>query len=153
MCSVTNTLVLLTNRIVRWCRALDLYGYAVETPVRVNARLEELVLRAHRPALYGDPTVLLDIGELWHPGEDPHEMSLEAEGHHLRGASWNAQIGGDRPEDAERLDVDRSKARLLIVHRHPYGKPNAVRRPSLFPSPERWLQDVEEMLFDHTSAL
>ena len=63
MCSVANTLVLLTNRIVRWCRALDLYGYAVETPVCVNARLEELL------------------------------------------------------------------------------------------RPERWLQDVEEMLFDHTSAL
>jgi hypothetical protein len=46
VCSVTNTLVLLTNRIVRWCRVLDLYGYVVETPVHPNARL---ALRAHRP--------------------------------------------------------------------------------------------------------
>jgi hypothetical protein len=144
---------LLTNRIVRWCRALDLYGYAVETPVRLNARLEELVLRAYRPVLYVDPTAVIDVGELWHPGEDPDELSLEAEGHYLQGASWNAQIGGERSEHAERLDVDRSKARALIVHRHPHGQPNVVRRTSLFPSPERWLQDVEEIVFERHYAL
>lgn len=153
MCSMTNTLVFLTNRIVRWCRALDLYGYIVETPVRINVQLEEVVLRARRPALYGDPTVLLDVRELWHPGKDHDDLSLDAEGHYIRGASYNAQIEGDQPENAERLDVDRSKSRSLIVHRHPYGQPNSVREPTRFLSPERWLQDIEEIVFERCSAL
>jgi hypothetical protein len=153
ICSVTNTWVLLTNRIVRWCRALDLHGYVVETPVRINARLEEVVLRSRRPAPYGDPTVLFDVRELWHPGKDPDELSLEAEGHYMQGASWNAQIDGNRPKNAERLDVDRSKSRSLIVHRHPYGQPNHVREPSRLLSPERWLQDIEEIVFECYAAL
>ncbi len=152
MCSVTNALVLLTNRIVRWCRVLDLYGYVVETPVHLSPRLEQLALRAHRPTLYGDPSVLCDISELWHPGKDPDELGLEVEGHYLQGGSWNAQIGGDRPEDAERLDVDRSKSGSLIVHRHPHGQLGAVREPIRFPPPERWLHDIEELVFErHTT--
>jgi hypothetical protein len=61
VCSVTNIPVLLTNRVVRWCRALDLYGYIVEMPIRFGAQPRELEVRARRPTLYGDPTVLLDI--------------------------------------------------------------------------------------------
>jgi hypothetical protein len=144
-----NVSVLLTNRVVRWCRVLDLYGYEVNMPIQVHTRQRELVLRAHRPTLHGDPTVLVDVSELWSPGKDPHALGLKDKGCYLQGASWNAQIGGNRPEDAERLDVDRSKSRQLVVHRHPYGRPNAVRQPSPFPSPERWLQDVEEIIFKH----
>jgi len=150
---VANISVLLTNRVVRWCRALDLYGYIVEMPIRFNTQSQGLALRARRPTLYGDPTVLLDIVELWHAGNDPDGLGLESESCHLQGASWNAQVGGDRPEDSERLDIDRSKADQVIVHRHPYGRPNAVRRPSAFPSLERWLQSVEELVFERHSIL
>jgi hypothetical protein len=110
---------LLTNRIVRWGRVIDLHGYLVESPSRDMGQLGELALRARRPALYGDPSVLLDVRELWLPGSDPDGLQLEAEGCYMHGSSWNAQIDGERPEDAERLDVDRSKPRRLIIHRHP----------------------------------
>lgn len=145
---------LLTNRIVRWGRVIDLHGYLVEAPDRAITQLGEFALRARRPALYGDPSVLLDVRELWLPGPDPDGLRLEAEGCHMRGGSWNAQVDGERPEDAERLDVDRSKPRRLIIHNHPYGQPNAVREPAQrLTAPERWLQEVEEIVFQGYAIL
>jgi hypothetical protein len=139
---------LLTNRIVRWGRVIDLHGYLVEPAGHAMGQFGEFALRARRPAPYGDPSVLLDVRELWLPGPDPDGLRQEAEGCHLQGSSWNAQIDGERPEDAERLDVDRSKPRRLIIHRHPYGQPNEVREPARrLAAPERWLQEVEEIVF------
>jgi hypothetical protein len=141
---------LLTNRIVRWGRVVDLHGYLVEPPGHAMTQLGEFALRARRPALYGEPNVLLDIRELWLPGPDPDGLRLEAEGCYMQGSSWNAQIDGERPEDAERLDVDRSKPFDLTIHRHPYGRPNEVREPAQrMAAPERWVQEVEEIVFQH----
>jgi hypothetical protein len=87
------------------------------------------------------------------PGTDPDGLGLEDEGCHLQGSSWNAQINGERPEDAERLDVDRSKPRRLIIHRHPYGRSNEVREPARqIAAPERWLQEVEEIVYQRHAA-
>lgn len=145
---------LLTNRIVRWGRVVDLHGYLLEPVDRAMTQLGEIALRARRPALYGDPGVVLDIRELWLPRPDPDGLRLEAQGCHMQGGSWNAQIDGKRPEDAERLDVDRSKPRDLIVHRHPYGQPNKVREPAQrITSPERWFQEVEEIVFERYTIL
>jgi hypothetical protein len=44
--------------------------------------------------------------------------------------------------------VDRSKPRLSIVHRHPYGRSNHVRESCQFSPLERWLQGVEEIVFE-----
>ena len=145
---------LLTNRIVRWGRVIDLHGYLVEPADHAMGLFGEFALRARRPALYGDPSVLLDVRELWLPGPDPDGLRQEAEDCHLRGSSWNAQIDGERPEDAERLDVDRSKPRRLIIHRHPHGQPNEVREAARrLAAPERWLQEVEEIVYRYHLAL
>ena len=145
---------LLTNRIVRWGRVVDLHGYLVEPADHAMAQFGEFALRARRPVLYGDPRVLLDVRELWLPGPDPDGLRLEAEGCHLQGSSWNAQVDGERPEDAERLDVDRSKPCRLIIHRHPYGQANEVREPAQYlAAPERWLQEVEEIVFQRYTSL
>lgn len=143
----------LGNRIARWSRVLDLHGYLLETAGRATTQPGELALRARRPDLYGDPHVLLDIRELWLGGPDPDGLRLENQGCHMQRISWNAQIDGEQPEDAERLDVDRSKPRHLMIHRHPHGQPNHVREPApLLTSPERWLAEVEEIVFEcHTS--
>jgi hypothetical protein len=145
---------LLTNRIVRWGGVIDLHGYLVEPPDRAMTQLGEFALRARRPARYGDPNVLLDVREVWLPGPDPDGLGLKAEGCYMRGSSWNAQVDGERPEDAERLDVDRSKPRRLIIHSHPYGQPNEVREPAQhLAAPERWLQEVEEIVFQRYTIL
>jgi hypothetical protein len=137
---------LLTHRTVRWIGVFELHGYLVEQPKRVAAQLGELSLRARRPAPYGDVSAVLDVYELWVPG--PDGLGLEAEGCHLFGGSWNAQIGGARPEDAERLDVDRAKQRELLIHRHPFGQPNLVREQvPVLPAPERWVREIEELVF------
>jgi len=139
---------LLTHRIVRWSDVFELHGYLVEHPVSTAMRLGELSLRARRPAPYGDLSAVLDVRELWAPGLDPDGLGLEAEGCYMHGGSWNAQIGGGRPEDAERLDVDRSKQRDLMIHRHPHEQPNDVReRLRVLPAPERWVYEIEEIIF------
>jgi hypothetical protein len=145
---------LLTNRIVRWGRVIDLHGYLVETADHAMGQFGEFALRARRPAFYGGPSVLLDVRELWLPGPDPDGLGLEEEGCYIQGSSWNAQVDGERPEDAERLDVDRSKPRRLIIHRHPYGQPNEVREPAQqLAASERWLQEVEEIVYQRHTAL
>ena len=68
---------LLTNRIVRWGRVIDLHGYLVEPVDRAMTQLGEIALRARRPGLYGDPGVLLDVRELWLPGPDPDGLRLD----------------------------------------------------------------------------
>lgn len=139
---------LLTHRTVRWIGVFELHGYLIERSERVAAQLGELSLRARRPALYGEVSAVLDVYELWVPGPDPDGLRLEAEGCHLYGGSWNAQLGGARPEDAERLDVDRAKQRDLLIHRHPFGQPNMVREQvPVLPAPERWVLEIEELLF------
>jgi hypothetical protein len=139
---------LLTHRTVHWIGVFELHGYLVERPERVAAQLGELSLRARRPAPYGEVSAVLDVYELWVAGPDPDGLRLEAEGCYLYGGSWNAQIGGARPEDAERLDVDRAKQRDLLIHRHPFGQPNEVREPArVLPAPERWVREIEEIVF------
>jgi len=145
---------LLTNRAARWGRVIDLHGYLVEQPDRAMTQLGECALRARRPDPYGDPAVLLDVHELWLPGPDPDGLELEAEGCYMQGSSWNAQIDGERAEDAERLDVDRSKPRRLTIHRHPYEQPNEVREPAQhLAAPECWLQEVEEIVFQRYTIM
>jgi hypothetical protein len=139
---------LLTTRAARWSRVIDLHGYVLDQPDRALTKLGQIALRARRPAPYGDPNVVLDVRELWLPGSDPDDLGLEAEGCHMHGSSWNAQVDGNLPEDAERLDVDRSKPGRLMIHRHPYGEPNEVRVPAKhLAAPERWVQEVEEIVF------
>ena len=38
---------------------------------------------------------------MWLPGPDPDGLRLEAEGCYMQGKPWNAQIDGERPEDAD----------------------------------------------------
>ncbi|MGP0101440.1 MAG: hypothetical protein ACLPUT_07460 [Solirubrobacteraceae bacterium] len=114
---------------------------------RAGSQFGEFAIRARRPAPYGDPRVVLDVRELWLPGPDPDDLGLEAEGCYTQRSSWNAQIDGERPEDSDRLDVDRSKPAGAMIHRHPYEQPNDVREPaSHLAAPERWLQEVEEIV-------
>jgi hypothetical protein len=81
-------------------------------------------------------------------------LELEGEGCYMHGSSWNAQIDGERAEDAERLDMDRSKPLHLTIHRHPHGQPNGVREPAQhLAAPERWLQEVEEIVFQRYTIL
>jgi hypothetical protein len=138
---------LLIHRTALWVGVFELHGYLVGQRGRA-ASLGELSLRARRPALYGEVSAVLDVHELWVQGSDPDGLRLEAEDCHLHGGSWNAQLGGARPEDAERLDVDRAKPRELQIHRHPFGQPNEVREQVLaLPAPERWVLEVEELVF------
>jgi len=89
-----------------------------------------------------------------YPGSDPDGLRLETEGCYMHGSSWNAQIDGEQPEDAERLDVDRSKPRRLMIHRHPYGYCNDVREPAEhLAAPERWFQEVEEIVFQRYTIM
>jgi hypothetical protein len=138
---------LFVHRTALWVEVFELHGYLVEQRARA-ALLGELSLRARRPTLYGEVSAVLDVHELWVPGQDPDGLRLEAEGCCLYGGSWHAQLGGTRPEDAERLDVDRAKPRELLIHRHPFGQPNEVREHVLvLPAPERWVLEVEELVF------
>ncbi len=136
-----------TRRAALWVGVFELHGYLVEQRGRAEL-LGELSLRARRPAPHGEVSAVLDVHELWVPGPDPDGLRLEAEGCHLYGGSWNAQLGGGRPEDAERLDVDRTKPRELLLHRHPFGFPNGVREPvPVLPAPDRWVLEIEELVF------
>jgi hypothetical protein len=140
-------LSLLIHRTALWAGVFELHGYLVGQRGRA-APLGELSLRARRPAPYREVSAVLDVHELWLPGPDPDGLGLEAEGCYLYGGSWNAQLGGARAEDAERLDVDRAKPRELLLHRHPFGSPNEVREPvAVLPAPERWVLEIEELVF------
>jgi hypothetical protein len=145
---------LLTHRTARWIGIFWLHGYLIEQPGRTAARLGELSLRARRPAPYGEVSAVLDVHELWVPGRDPDGLRLEDEGCYTHRGSWNAQIGGARPEDTERLDVDRAKPRDLLIHRHPFGQPNEVReRVRVLSAPERWMREIDELIFQRYLAL
>lgn len=88
--------------------------------------------------------MVIDIVELWLSGADPDGLKLVMHGCHLFAAGWHAQIAQDE-SGAERLDVDRAKSRRLMIHRHPFGRPNDVREPDApLLAPEAWMVRVEE---------
>lgn len=139
------------DRTARWCDELDGYGYALEAPGRRAAALGQVTLRAARPRTYGGPGVVVDVGETWALGSDPDGLGLELHGCFLLVSGWHVQIApGDA--GAQRLDVDRRKPGGLAIHLHPYGRPNSVRVPAApLGSPESWLEDVENLIFDLTT--
>ena len=92
---------------------------------------------------------MIDVAELWAAGDDPDGLGTEEEGCYLRAASWHAQIEAPGDTGAERLDLDRTKPRALMIHRHPFGEPNAVRRPAAgLLVPARWLEHVEGLIYE-----
>lgn len=103
----------------------------------------------------GEQAVTLSVVESWEPGPDPcGDRRIEAEGCHLTFLNWHLQVESvPGAPGAERLDVvpepDASHPR---VHRHPYGSPNDVRRPSDLPPPGAWLYSVDQTLSGLLSA-
>lgn len=137
--------IALTHRFAQWCETLIQHGYTLEDPY-VNVSGTYLWIRSVRPVLYGGPPTTIDIGEIWIPGLDPHALVPTLDGCHLHNGSWNAQIGGGRAVNTERLDVDRAKPAMLMRHRHPHGQPNAKREPTTISTPGAWLALVETIV-------
>ena len=138
----------LRSRSALWHDVLDAFGYEPADP-RPGAGAAELRVRAVRPVIYGGPAAVIDVAELWAAGDDPDGLGTEEEGCHLRAASWHAQIKAPGDTGAERLDLDRTKPRALMIHRHPFGEPNAVRRPAAgLLVPARWLEHVEGLIYE-----
>lgn len=95
----------------------------------------------------GSPVrISLTVTETWIPGTEPDGFwKLEAEGCHLRVASWHLQVGQETgAPGAERLDVvPNADETHPKVHRHPYGEANDVRPEAELPPPEVWLQQAD----------
>ncbi len=134
---------------MRWSLELSGYGYELLAPGREPASAGEFVLRARRPTHYGGPPAMIDVRELWVPGADPGGLGLEQHGCHLEVGGWHAQLRAGEEIGAMRLDVDRRKKPELVVHEHPFGRPNHVRVPAApLVSPERWIHEVEVVIAD-----
>jgi hypothetical protein len=134
------------DRYARWANALWKHGYRVERHPKVGTSIGAgtVGLRGRRRSFPGVPSVVVDIVELWLSGADPDGLKLAMHGCHLFAAGWHAQIAQNEL-GAERLDVDRAKSRRLMIHRHPFGRPNDVREPeALLFAPEAWMVRVEE---------
>jgi hypothetical protein len=136
----------LAQRAATWCIALDQHGYEIVLAPKIDLSIGFLGLRARRLEIYGGPTTTIDAVELLQAGRDPDALAPELDGHHIRRASWHAQIGTDGDTEAERLDIDRRKPGPLARHRHPYGSPNEVREATLIATPAAWLVHVETIL-------
>ena len=140
----------LRNRSALWHDVLDSFGYGFVEPPRGTEGVSDLSIRAVRPVDYIGPSGVIDVFEAWAVGEDPDGLGLTDDDCHLHAASWHAQIAPTGDIGAERLDLQRTKPRPLLVHRHPFGEPNGVRLPdaSLL-VPARWVEHVEEVIYDH----
>jgi hypothetical protein len=138
---------IVTERYARWAETLFKHGYMIEgNPTLPTSTATGVVgLRGRRRRDLGAPPVVIDIAEAWSEGPDPDGLGLEDHGCHLAGSGWHAQLEtGDR--GAERLDVDRTKPTELIIHRHPFGSSNEVRKPERdLRSPEAWVLDIEQL--------
>jgi len=135
----------LDDRYALWANELSDWGYEVEEhpwPAPPNGFL----IRARRPETYGDPAVLIDIAETWEEGQDPDGLRMTNRGCFLVAASWHAQFPLNGDVGAERLDVDRTKPRDLLIHRHPLGETNEVRERAQRQRPETWLGHVENLV-------
>lgn len=136
---------LLSHRSNQWVWILRQYGFKV-TSVEIRPQDGRLQWRATRPAAYGYPSITVDVREIWAFGRTAEPLAPMMEGHHLVQASWHAQSGGPGAENAERLDIDRSKNVEMACHRHPLGKPNHVREASMISTPEAWIAHLEEVI-------
>lgn len=136
----------LRRRAAHWHTVLDLYAYELTVPDEIDSAGGRLRLRATRPASYGGPRTTIDVSETWMSGSDPQGLMPTVDGHHLRRASWHAQIGDEGATSAERLDIDRSKPAGLMRHRHPYGSPNNSREHATISAPEAWMLHVETVI-------
>ncbi|MGK2939787.1 MAG: hypothetical protein ACSLFR_18615 [Solirubrobacteraceae bacterium] len=134
------------ERVARWSDVLFNHGYILEESSRLGMLPKQgaFALRARRRDALGVPAVVVDIVEVWNDGSDPHSLGLEAHGCHLEYAGWNAQIQNGAVGQ-ERLDVDRRKPVGQMIHRHPFGHPNAKREPASSKAPESWIQHVERL--------
>lgn len=137
----------LADRYVLWTEELYDWGYVIEEHPRPAAP-NEILIRARRPELYGDPSVTIDIAEAWADGADPDGLRITSSGCFLVGSSWHAQFPPAGAVGAERFDVDRTKLASLIVHRHPLGQPNEVREGARWQRPETWLGHIERLIVE-----
>jgi hypothetical protein len=137
----------LGERYVLWTDELYDWGYVIEPHPR-PAAWNEIIIRARRSELYGDPSVVIDIAEAWADGSDPDGLRITSGGCFLAGASWHAQFPRAGAVGAERFDVDRTKPAGLIVHRHPLGQPNEVRKRARWHRPETWLGHIERLILE-----
>ncbi|HYB31730.1 MAG TPA: hypothetical protein VEF89_34430 [Solirubrobacteraceae bacterium] len=136
-----------------WVTEVQDWGYEIRTPPDAGVVEGQLVVAARRRAEFGLPEVEITIRELWLPGRDPDRLSPVLEGCYLHSHSWHAQFDPARGDvAAERLDLDRSKARSLWLHRHPLGQPNEVKDPVDNESLFDWLHRVERLLYEAWSA-
>jgi hypothetical protein len=138
----------LDDRYALWVSELDAWGYELEEPPRPPP-VNGILVRARRPASFGAPAVVIDIAETWDEGTDPHRLGITNHGCFLAGAAWHAQFPPSGDLGAERLDIDRTKERRLIVHRHPLGEANDVREPARWQRPEAWLSEIERLVIDY----
>lgn len=137
----------LTHRFAHWYEQLDMHGHLVnQTEDHINVQRGALEISATRAVEHGGPSVAIYISEIWVPGFDPCSLAPAPDGCHIDHSSWHAQIGGDDEAHAERIDIDRSKPRVLIRHRHPHGQPNAWREPTTINTPEAWMHHVEKLI-------
>lgn len=126
---------------------------SVRTPTRAPLPAGALVVKARRMPGFGDPRVTITIREYWRRGFDPEGLQSRLEGYYLDQQSWHAQFdpaGG--PRAAERLDLDRSKARALRVHRHPLGEANSIKTPAKPVHPNIWLEYVGSLAYRATAG-
>lgn len=143
----------LRTRSALWHDELDSFGYRLADPPTADPRIGVLRIRAMRPRDYGGPAAVIDLTELWREGSDPDGLGLALEGCFLVAGSWHAQLATTGEAGAERLDLDRAKPARLVIHRHPYGFPNAVRMPAApLIQPVQWLQHLEELIYDTFGA-
>ncbi len=142
-----------SDRLTAWEAAFELYGYEPEEIRDLTTGFE--IVHATRPATHGDPTIVVDVDELWLPDPDPLQGSANRsyQAAFLSKGSAHAQI---EPGDigADRIDVgDPSKPPSLTIHRHPFGQPNHVRVPlSAIPVPAQWVHELEEIAADLAGA-
>jgi hypothetical protein len=138
----------LDDRYAMWVDELDAWGYEIEEPPR-PAPLSGILIRGRRPESFGLPCVVIDIAETWQAGADPDGLRITNRGCFLLGASWHAQFPTSGDAGAERLDVDRTKSRTLMVHRHPLGESNEVRESVRWQRPGAWLERIELLIIEY----
>lgn len=134
------------ERCAAWIAALELYAYE-EITVQWNRRRTRFEIHARRAHSYGEPAATVDVIETWEEGQDPVAyVQRSLHGAHLKAGKAHAQVlPGDT--GSHRVDVgDVRKPVALMIHLHPFGRPNDDRLPlRAAPVPDQWLNQIEEI--------
>jgi hypothetical protein len=139
------------QRAGEWGRVLSDWGLELEDPPRPSRQPNQLSIFARTSDDSGPLGFSLTISELWVAGSDPDGLNGTSLSRcHIRQSSWHVQFHETKWTSTdlagERLDLDRSKPRSLIIHRHPLGQANGTREQvSSFPAPAAWLGHVFEL--------